>query len=363
MLENFTGEALLTFVVAGLLAIVLVPVAFLLNWNTPRTAIRGVPERWPGLFLVLGCLLLMLFLPSTFAELGSRFGLFRFLDSSAEPKMPLRPTVSTTNTVEWTQITNSLRSTYAAVASMPLVLLVICFLKKRNIVVAARIAPSRSTWNVLVYEIILCWAVYGFLAISLNIGMQYLYLFSGWKPTIHPIAKVGIFDGTGGWIIGLGACVVAPFTEELIFRRWLLPWAMRRRVRNLWLQLITLLFCISAFVVVQRFEVLLFGLFLLLMQAVLFVYPEIVKKVHRLFRSTTFAANWSTSSLFAMLHATVWPSPIALMVLSMGLGFLVVRTGRWWTAVLCHGLFNFTSLMVLYASQGAFGATFKIAVT
>jgi membrane protease YdiL (CAAX protease family) len=362
-LEKFAGEALLTFVVAGLLAIVLVPLAFLLNWNTPRTPIRGVPERWPGLYLAVGSLLVAFCLPSSFAELGSRFGMFRFLDSSADPTVLLRPTVSTTSAAEWTQITNSLRNTYAAVASLPLVLLVIWFLKKRSIVVAARVAPPRSPWNVLVYEIILCWAVYGFLAICLNIALQYLYLLSGWKPTIHPIAKLGLFDGTGGWMIGLGACVIAPFTEELIFRRWLLPWAMRRRVRNLWLQLFALYFSVSAFVVVQRFEVLLFGLFLFVMQAIVFVYPEQLRKVHRLFRSTTFAANWATSSVFAMMHASVWPSPVALMVLSMGLGFLVVRTGRWWTAVLCHSLFNFTSLMVLYASQGALGAMYKIAVT
>jgi membrane protease YdiL (CAAX protease family) len=362
-LENFAGEALLTFVVAGLLAIVLVPLAFLLNWNTPRTMIHGVPERWPGFFVVLGCFLVMFFLPGTLAELGSRFGLFRFLDSSIEPKMLLRPTVSTTNTLEWTQITNSLRNTYVAAASLPLVLLVIWLLKKRSIIVATRVAPSRSSWNVIVYEIILCWTVYGLLAISLNSGIQYLYLLSGWKPTSHPIAKVGIFDGTGGWLIGLGACVVAPFTEELIFRRWLLPWAMRRQKRFLVVQCATLLITHLAYLTVKRLEILFFGLLLVGAQVGLHFFRSSTYRYHRLFRSKTFAANWATSSVFAMMHATVWPSPVALMVFSMGLGFLVVRTGRWWTAVLCHSLFNFTSLMVLYASQGAFGATFKIAVT
>jgi membrane protease YdiL (CAAX protease family) len=361
-LEKFAGEAWLTFVVAGSMAVVLVPLAFLLNWNTPRTPVRGVPERWPGLYILLGSLLVVAVLPTTFSDITNRLGLFRFLDIANQPAHPLRPRISSDDTTEWTLITNSLRHNYSALAALPLILSSIWFLKKRRLLVAERQVARRSSWTVLVYEIILCWAVYGLLAITLNCVMQYLYLFSGWKPSIHPIAKVGIFDGTGGWIIGLGACVVAPFTEELIFRRWLLPWAMRKDYRVFAVQAVTVVMTGVAYNHVGRLEILLMGAVLLAIQAAWYALRTKLSRVHRCFRSRTFAANWAVSSLFAMLHGTVWPSPIALLVLSMGLGFLVVRTGRWWTAFLCHALFNLTSLMVLYASQGAFGPTFKIAV-
>ncbi len=359
-MEKFASEALLTIKCAAALALVAIPAALLLRRGASPNRVPGVPERWPGWLVFLCICMVMFVLPSMLNQLGVSLGCFEFLKQSSPVGTLLKPSVQVSSDEEWNSIANSLRHNYVTLLVMPVVLVGLWLLKRQSGLIAYRPALLKPSVSSVCSALLLCWATYGLLAYLVNIGVQYLYINSGWQPSIHPIAKVGIFDGAGGWIIGLGACLVAPLFEELFFRRLLMPWAMRRRVRGLWLQSFTLLFSISAYLTIQRIEVLFVGLLLPLVQAFLFVYPEHVKRVHRLLRSTTFAANWATSSVFAMLHASVWPSPIALMILSMGLGFLVVRTGRWWAAVLCHSLFNFTSLMVLYASQGAFGAQFHI---
>jgi membrane protease YdiL (CAAX protease family) len=47
-----------------------------------------------------------------------------------------------------------------------------------------------------------------------------------------------------------------------------------------------------------------------------------------------------TSVLFAMVHAGVWPSPVALLVLALGLGWLKERTGSLVGPMIVHSLFN-----------------------
>jgi membrane protease YdiL (CAAX protease family) len=47
-----------------------------------------------------------------------------------------------------------------------------------------------------------------------------------------------------------------------------------------------------------------------------------------------------TSVLFAMVHSGVWPSPIALLLLALGLGWLKERTGSLVGPIIVHSLFN-----------------------
>jgi len=210
--------------------------------------------------------------------------------------------------------------------------------------------------------VVFCWATFGLAAFALNFVLQFVYLANGLAPVQHPIARIGLNDGLGGWLIGLGACVCAPVFEELIFRRWMLPWARRRQLRPLGLQAVMVLLAAMAFEQSRRVEVLAFGAFLVIVQLLTLIRSPWLRRKFRRIGSRAFAANWATSSVFAMLHASVWPTPVALLVLSLGLGFLAIRTGRWWAAALCHSLFNFTSLMGLFTAQGLFGPQFQVAV-
>ena len=55
----------------------------------------------------------------------------------------------------------------------------------------------------------------------------------------------------------------------------------------------------------------------------------------------------ATSILFAAVHSSVWPSPIPLFVLGLGLGYVTVRTRSLVPAILIHSLFNSVSAVYL----------------
>jgi membrane protease YdiL (CAAX protease family) len=62
-------------------------------------------------------------------------------------------------------------------------------------------------------------------------------------------------------------------------------------------------------------------------------------------------AVYATAALFAMVHAAVWPSPIPLFLLGLGLGWIAVRTGGVAAPALLHGLFN--SVSVVFVLRGS----------
>jgi len=62
---------------------------------------------------------------------------------------------------------------------------------------------------------------------------------------------------------------------------------------------------------------------------------------------TTLPAIIATSILFAAVHST-WPHPVALFVLSLGLGYLRVRSGSLLAPILVHALFNATSTALYF---------------
>ena len=51
-----------------------------------------------------------------------------------------------------------------------------------------------------------------------------------------------------------------------------------------------------------------------------------------------------------MIHSNVWPSPIPLFVLGIGLGWLAVRTNGVLAPVIVHGLFNAVSVVFVLRS-------------
>lgn len=70
-----------------------------------------------------------------------------------------------------------------------------------------------------------------------------------------------------------------------------------------------------------------------------------------------FRPQWwpiiATSAIFAALHLGQGPAPVPLFFLSLGLGYLAQRTRRLWPCVLVHMLLNGTSLALLWLATGA----------
>jgi len=65
------------------------------------------------------------------------------------------------------------------------------------------------------------------------------------------------------------------------------------------------------------------------------------------------AANLIVSLIFATLHGAVWPTPIPIFFLSLGLGLLYQRTGSILGPVALHVTFNGISTLVMFLSLGA----------
>lgn len=164
------------------------------------------------------------------------------------------------------------------------------------------------------------------------------------EPAPHLLQKLAATDLTPTeWLLlVLKAGVWAPVLEEFLFRGLMLPWA----VRTWWGGLA----CAGAAVVLPllspnlRTGPLVFSA-LLAAPVLLALRRNPAEQAHW--------ANWSVALLFAMLHASVWPTPIPLFVLGLWLGWLQQRTQSLWGPIIVHGLFNGFSTLLLLLGVGA----------
>ncbi len=67
--------------------------------------------------------------------------------------------------------------------------------------------------------------------------------------------------------------------------------------------------------------------------------------------SRTGAAVFAASALFAAVHSFAWPSPVALFLLALGLGWLAHRTRSLAGPIVLHSLFNAVSCVLLFFPQ------------
>jgi membrane protease YdiL (CAAX protease family) len=57
--------------------------------------------------------------------------------------------------------------------------------------------------------------------------------------------------------------------------------------------------------------------------------------------------------LFAAMHSSVWPTPVALLVLGLALGTLAARTKSLVGPIVVHALFNAVTCVGLLLSSAA----------
>jgi membrane protease YdiL (CAAX protease family) len=139
------------------------------------------------------------------------------------------------------------------------------------------------------------------------------------------------------------AMISAPLLEELTFRGVLQPWLAARRWGGHLAMLGALALAVEA-----RWGALRAawpeGIASLAAAAapVLFVLALLPIYLLVCWRSRTpmGPALFGTALLFACVHSTVWPTPIPLFVLALGLGALAQRTGSLVGPIVLHSLFN-----------------------
>jgi membrane protease YdiL (CAAX protease family) len=148
-------------------------------------------------------------------------------------------------------------------------------------------------------------------------------------------------------LLPLAAVVAAPVVEELLFRGVVQRWA-----RGRWWGGHATMGGAAALVLYGRSEAISklmdaggtpgWSALLEALAPALFVLAlvPIFLWVFRASRTPFGPALFGTSLLFAAVHSSVWPSPVALFVLALGLGWLAERTQSLVGPIVLHGLFN-----------------------
>jgi membrane protease YdiL (CAAX protease family) len=182
--------------------------------------------------------------------------------------------------------------------------------------------------------------------LGLNYLVETLYRWAlGGGTQAHPltlIARERLMPAE--WVLlVLTGTVTAPVLEELIFRGMLQPWFAARSWGG------PLALCVALGIAVffcagRVRDVWPHGPGAALIEAApaLFILALVPVCLLVMRRSRTPAAGavCGTAVLFAAIHSSVWPSPIALVVLGLALGVLAWRTGSLVGPILLHSLFN-----------------------
>jgi membrane protease YdiL (CAAX protease family) len=298
--------------------------SFCPRWRLPRFV-------WPGP-VIFALFVLAYYLPAVLFLVADAGKLFTLLYPQGFPTLPPPAAEETAR-----QVTNQLKGMWARAAAFPVVLAAAVVIRPFVIRVpidwgrGLRELPRNVALGTLTF------VTAGVATFALNMVVDWIARQFGVIPDEHPLSKMGRHgDGFGGAFFVLSACVVAPVLEEFVFRGLLVSWAIGRQYRP-WL-LVAVSAILAVYPAGPQFGPLAFV-------AVLAAAQIIVRWPGR----RTGQAIWSTSVLFAMFHASVWPSPIPLFVLALGLGYVTARTRNWLPAAVAHGLFNLVSTLFVFS--------------
>jgi membrane protease YdiL (CAAX protease family) len=154
------------------------------------------------------------------------------------------------------------------------------------------------------------------------------------------------------WVVlFITAVVLAPLSEEIIFRGILLPW----QLRGGWEAQATIGFCafLAAALLGVREQPVTYNpgpvVFVAAMLLGIFLIPFL-----SIFGSTLMSesrphsiAIFTNGLFFAAMHSGIWPSPIPLFVLGMALAWVTYRTSSLVGAITLHAVFNAVSAIAL----------------
>ncbi len=175
------------------------------------------------------------------------------------------------------------------------------------------------------------------------------------KPEEHPLTAAA---QTGGlmpveWaLLAFGVLVSAPLWEELLFRG-LLPAVFRKFGGKGGHAAMTLAFATAVLLrhhqLAKAFSqgftpLLLAAMPALFVLAMLPIYAIVCWRS----RTENGPVVFGTALLFAAVHSFAWPTPVALFILGLGLGWLAAWTRSLLAPIIVHALFNAVSFGLLY---------------
>lgn len=167
----------------------------------------------------------------------------------------------------------------------------------------------------------------------------------GAPPDEHGLTTLGVGPSLLSQVVfGAAVCLFTPLTEEILFRGLLVGWAGGRWYRPWVLMLLAAGFALLGTLAGSHgFAPL--G-FVAVLAAGLLGIPA-VQRVRPRFPVRTATTVLATAALFAAAHSAVWPTPVPLFVLGLGLGYLAARSNGVTASTVAHGLFNAVSFVYL----------------
>jgi membrane protease YdiL (CAAX protease family) len=171
----------------------------------------------------------------------------------------------------------------------------------------------------------------------------------------HPFSQIGQLSlYPAEWVLLVMAAVVfAPVWEELTFRGILQPWlASRPQGGHLALGLALLIVSYTCWGKLWAARAEGPAAVLVASLPVLPVLPLwlVLVVIERRSQGRVAPALFGTAVLFAWVHAA-WPSPLPLLVLGLGLGYLAYRTGNLVASITLHAAFNGANCALLLLSR------------
>ncbi len=291
----------------------------------PSQRQRAVP--WSGAEIVLVVLVVYLFLPAWVDSLLSTSGFYARVYGPDEVKKALEPAGSSQVNPDRLRL-----QMWAQVLALPLQ-------------VSALLLLLYSLSDTQPYQLGLTWHR-GWQNVALGIaaalvltpvviGIQYLavWLFQHWTGQAvqeHPLYSLRTVLSGVEWLpLLLQVLVAAPVLEEILFRGLLQPWFCQRSWGGHVAITLSLLLAGASHGESARAP-------FLFVLALLPVYVVVVRRA----RTPAGPALFGTALLFGIVHSGVWPTPIPLFVLGLGLGWLAWRTQSLVGPIVLHSLFN-----------------------
>jgi membrane protease YdiL (CAAX protease family) len=158
---------------------------------------------------------------------------------------------------------------------------------------------------------------------------------NGVPPEQHPLGQA--VQWVSWAVLGFQVVLAGPFLEEFFFRGTLQPWLAKSRANADIGMAAALAVAVMSRLNAggpwwDRFAPALFVLALL--PAYALVAPR-----------RPAAGVFASAAVFAVFHASVWPTPVPLFVLGLALGWLAYRTRSLVAPVVLHALFNAVSFV------------------
>jgi membrane protease YdiL (CAAX protease family) len=204
--------------------------------------------------------------------------------------------------------------------------------------------PARRVLQGITAYALLAPFIYGVMLLSVGI----------WGRQTHPLEDAVKAEASGipALIAAVAAVVCAPVMEELLFRSLFLGWLTRLALGRQSERMSEPTPVADPIVVdpvetdaktsENPYEA---------PVAPIESIPETIP-VRRTVALRLLAANATVALIFAALHGQVWPTPMPIFCLALGLGFLYQRTGSLLPSIVLHMCINGVSTLALFLTAG-----------